>query len=246
MSALSASTSGAARSFSREKEGSGKQFGVIRLRQQLAGSGSGSGTATRAPSRNIYIGPNTGFTDSLVRFVVEFVGEGGSPAEDGDKMVEIRASGGQHVWSQQFPLGLPGLSLATKKQTRVVSARLWHDQTFEYSIFAGVEFVSPRQGEPTRTFYSKTLTFKMPRRGTIRLRLVLAEKQHQSGFLPAVPQSAPAALAAFQARYPKLGVGGINDAMRNSIVIPTRNPSTNQVNYSFFYYTGGMKLEVAR
>ncbi len=59
------------------------------------------------------------------------------------------------------------------------------------------------------------------------------------------PFAANEGLVAFQRRYPQLGVSGTNDAMRNSIMIPTRNPTTNQINLSFFYFTGDVKLEVA-
>jgi hypothetical protein len=221
----------------------GKQFRVTQFRQQFAGYGSGSGTGSGAPQRNIYVGPNSSgdaFAESLVRFVVEFVGQGLLPVDAGNKMVEIRASSGQYAWSQQFPASLLGLSAPAKKQEKVVSARLWNDETFEYSIFAGVEFVSPRQGEPAKRFYSNTLTFKMPRHGVTRLRLKLEEGQHQSAWMPATPQAIQNALAVFQARYPALG---INDGMRQSIVIPARRPG--EVLYAFFYYTGDMTLEVA-
>jgi hypothetical protein len=223
----------------------GKQFRVTQFRQQFAG-GSGTGTGTTAPQGNIYVAPKgiTGdaFSEKLVRFVVEFTNKSGSPVDKGDKMVEIRASGGQYVWSQQFPASLFGMTSPSKQQEKVVSPRLWNDETFEYDIFAGVQFVSTVQGEPVKRFYSNTLSFKLPRTGVIRLRLKLAEDQHMSDWLPATPQAIHTAFAKFRSRWPMLGVSGINDAMRSGRVIGRR---PGEVMYAFFYFTGDMTLERA-
>ena len=167
----------------------GKQFRVTQFRQQFAGSGGTTGTT--APQKNIYIAPDSASSRDAVRFVVDFVNDSGSSVDEGDKMVEIRASSGQLAWSQPFPMSLGGLSFGRKRQARVVSPKLWNDQTFEYSISVGVQFISPRQGDPVKTFFSKTLTFKVDpgRGGPIRLRMVLEELQHQSGMMQPTPQA---------------------------------------------------------
>jgi hypothetical protein len=224
----------------------GKQFRVTQFRQQFAGSGAVVRVPHVQPQKNIYVAPDSASARDAVKFVVDFVNDFGSSVDKGDKMVEIRASGGQLAWSQQFPVSLGGVSVGQKQQTRVVSAKLWNDQTFEYTIFAGIEFVSPRQGDPVKTFFSKSLTFKVDpgRGGTIRLRMVLKEEQHQSGMMQPTQQAKLAAVNALRALYPRLGVSGINEGMVTEI-ITSRNTTTNQINLSFFYLTGDVKLEVA-
>ena len=161
----------------------GKQFRVTQFRQQFAGSGRVVPVAP-PPQKNIYVAPDSASSRDAVRFVVDFVNNSGSAVPEGDKMVEIVASGGQHAWSQPFPVRFGGQTFGQQGQQRVASAKLWNDQTFEYTILAGVRFISPIQGEPVKTFFSKTLTFKVDpgRGGAIRLRMVLKEDQHQSGF----------------------------------------------------------------
>src|SRR5262245_45392019 len=98
----------------------GKQFRVTQFRQQFAGSGGTTGAT--APQKNIYVAPDNASSREAVKFVVDFVNGSGSSVDKGNKMVEIRASGGQLAWSQPFPMSLGGLSFGQKQQTRVVSA----------------------------------------------------------------------------------------------------------------------------
>jgi hypothetical protein len=74
--------------------------------------------------------------------------------------------------------------------------------------------------------------------------MVLKEEQHQSGMMQPTQQAKLAAVNALRALYPRLGVSGINEGMVTEI-ITSRNTTTNQINLSFFYLTGDVKLEVA-
>jgi hypothetical protein len=76
----------------------------------------------------------------------------------------------------------------------------------------------------------------MPRRGTIRLRSKLEEKQHWERVTPS-PQAGQIARARFRALFPALG---INEAMFRDVVIARENGT---VIFAFFYLTGAMKLE---
>lgn len=194
---------------------------------------------SRASQANIYVAPESGgpyLADTSVRFVVEFVNDNDSPVAEGDKAVEIRASGGQLAWWRSFlrsPIPTP-----SPKEEKIVSARLWNDATFDYSVKAGIQFTSTRQGEPTKQFFSNDLNFEMPRRGTIRLRFKLEEKQHWEWMTPS-PQAGQTALARFRALFPTLG---INEEMFRDVVIGRDN--SGKILFAFFYLTGAVKLEL--
>jgi hypothetical protein len=144
--------------------------------------------------------------------------------------------GGQLAWWRSFlrsPIPTP-----SPKEEKIVSARLWNDATFDYSVKAGTRFTSTRQGEPTKQFFSNDLNFEMPRRGTIRLRFKLEEKQHWEWMTPS-PQAGQTALARFRALFPTLD---INEAMFRDVVIGRDN--SGKILFAFFYLTGAVKLEL--
>jgi len=186
---------------------------------------------------DLYVAPNSGgpaWADSTVQFAIKFVDNGGSPVAKGEKGMEIRTSGDQLAWLRSFQA--PFFRTPPPEEEKIVSARLWNDATFDYSVTAGIRFNSTLQGDRPRQFFSNALKFEMPRRGTIRLRSKLEEKQHWVWMTPS-PTAGRLALGRFQALYPTLG---INDAMRTDVVI---GRDSGRVLFAFFYFTGAMKLE---
>ncbi len=220
----------------------GAQFRVTQFRQQFAGGGSGGGSS--APQGNIYIAPDKGFPDSAVRFVIDFVDQDGFLFRMGDKAARVEASGGQLAFAYPFSIPLLG---PPPEITTITTARLWNDQTFEYVVKAGIRFgnsgVAAFLGQPRadREVFSNALTFRMKRKGTIRLRVVL-DRQQEVVTLP-ITANGPTrrqAIDELRKRYARLGT---DDSMVETPVIARDPNRPSVVMFAFLYTTGVIRLE---